>query len=614
MLKKLTTMIRRISKIILVVFITGFVSCNDFLERPDASGLSEDVVFSTMKDADKVLAAAYAFAPWGLPTYMGADGSWNYAFRMMNHNTTNLSDEAHTQSNAWDVQALNYYLKGTLSSNLPYPYLEDKWMFNYQAIRSAFLYIAKVDKVKDGNPEIIKIRKAEALAFVATKQYENFKRYGGVAWVPKYAELSETYSTKRLTIAQTVDSIVGLLDKAIPVLPIKTENQEFGRINKIAAMTLKARTLLWAASPLFNPEDNTSYFPSYSAQDLIKYPTYSKERWKAAAEASDAALNLALANGYRLIQKGDAGVSTYKEAYKASVYYFPNDPIKNTEIIWGTRVCKTYNESEWGRYFRIPWGKLGTGFLPMVYCTVIPLQNFVDMYEMNDGSDQPADLYSRPNPYDNLDARFSASMFYHGYKLEGNSRPTVDMSKRSDTDKGNNRPDVVDNYTGYYYSKFIKDQEVTGELSFHNCFWPYIRLAELYLMSAEAWNEYDPSGHKQYIRDLLNVVRNRAGQPNIETVPGFQDNQAYMRERIKRERAIELAFEEHRYFDLKRWKMGDSNIGIQMNMMDVSGAASSPTFTKKPFGEPRFFSNKFYLYPFPLEEVQKSNIIQNPGW
>ena len=601
-------------KTLIFSLIVGLSGCTDYLERPDASGLTEDVVFSTMKDADKVLAAAYAFAPWGYATYMGADGSWNYAFRLMNHNTSNLSDEAHTQSTAWDVQGLDYYLKGTLSANLPYPYLEDKWMFNYQAIRSAFLYIDKVDQVKDGNADIIKIRKAEARAFVATKQYENFKRYGGVAWVPKYAELSETYSTERLTVAQSVDSIINLLDKAIPDLPLKTEGQEFGRINKIAAMSLKARTLLWGASPLFNPEDNQSFFPAYSAQDLIKYPSYSKERWKLAADASDAALNLALANGYKLIKKDDAGVTTFKEAYKASVYYFPNDAIKNTEIIWGTRVTKTYNEADWGRYYRIPWGKLGTGFLPMVYCTTIPLQNFVELYEMKDGSDQPDDLYNGTNPYENLDSRFSASMFYHGYKLEGNARPVVDMSFRTSTDKGNNRPEAVDNYTGYYYSKFVKDQEVTGELSFHNSFWPYIRLAELYLMSAEAWNEYDFEGHKQYVRDMINAVRNRAGQPNIELIPGFQDTQAFMRDRIKRERAVELAFEEHRYFDLKRWKMGDSNIGIQMNMMDVTGIANAPTYTKKPFGEPRFFSNKFYLYPLPLDEVQKSKMIQNPGW
>lgn len=597
-----------------ILFVITLTSCDDFLERPDASGLTQDVVFGTMKDADKVLASAYAFAPWGHATYMGADGSWNYAFRLMNHNTTNLCDEAHTQSNAWDIQGINYYLKGTLSSNLQYPYLEDKWMFNYQSIRSAFLYIDKIDRVKDGSPQMIRTRKAEARAFVATKQYENFKRYGGLAWVPKYAELSETYSTERLTIAQSVDSLVSLLDRAIPDLPIKTEGLEFGRINKIAAMTLKARTLLWGASPLFNPADNTSYFPAFSNQDLIKYPTYSKERWKTAAEATDEALNLALANGYKLIQVGDNGITTPKEAYKASVYYFPNDPIRNTEIIWGTRITKTYNENDWGRYFRIPWGKLGTGFLPSVYCTIIPLQNFVELYEMKDGSAQPDNLFSVPKPYDNLDARFSASMFYHNYRLEGNARPTVDMSKRSDTDKGANRPDLVDNYTGYYYSKFIKDEEVTGELSFHNSFWPYIRLAELYLMSAEAWNEYDPVGHKSQILTMMNAVRNRAGQPKIETIPGYQDNQTYMREKIKQERAVELAFEEHRYFDLKRWKMGDTNIGIQMNMMDVTGSAASPTYTKKPFAEPRFFSNKFYLYPFPLEEVQKSKLLQNPGW
>lgn len=606
----------KIAKITLFSFIVGIAGCNDFLERPDASGLTEDVVFGSMKEADKVLAASYSFAPWGFSTYIGSDGNWNYAIRLMNHNTSNICDEAETQSNTWDREALEKYTKGLLSSNEQYPYLEDKWMFNYQAIRSAFLYIDKVDGVKDGTPEMIKIRKAEARAFVATKQYENFKRYGGLAWVPGYTELGVTYSTERLTISQSVDSINSLLNKAIPDLPIKTEGLEFGRINRIAAMTIKARTLLWAASPLFNPEDNQSYFPAFSNQNLIKYPTYSNERWKMAAEATDEALNLALANGYKLIQKGDNGVTTFRDAYKASVYYFPNDPIRNTEIIWGTRLTKTWNENNWGVYYRIPWGKVGTGLLASVQCSTIPLQNFVENYEMTDGSDQSPTLYASPNPYNNLDARFSGSMFYHNYQLEGNSRPIIDMSFRTSNDRGNNRPPAGNfgNFTGYYYSKFIKDEEVTGELSFHNCFWPYIRLAELYLMSAEAWNEFDPNGHKQHILTMINAVRNRAGQPNIETIPGFEDTQSFMRDRIKRERAVELAFEEHRYFDLKRWKMGDGYIGGQMYMMDVTGPAASPTYTKKPMGDTRFFSNKFYLYPMPLEEVQKSKILQNPGW
>ena len=602
-----------LSKIAILALFAILFGCNDYLERPDASGLTEDVVFSNMKDAENMLASAYAFAPWGYPTY-GTLGAWGYTFRLMNHNTTNLSDEAHTQLSDWTFQSVNLYLTGTVTSSTDYPYTEDKWMLNYQGIRSAFLFLAKVDRVKDGTAALITKRKAEALAFVATKQYENFKRYGGLAWVPTYTIYTETYPTARLTIAQSVDSIISLLERAIPNLPEKTENLEFGRINKIAAMTIKARTLLWAASPLFNPADNVSYFPSYSNQDLIKYPSYDKERWRLAAEASDATLNEALANGYRLTQKGDAGISTFREAYKASIYYFPNDAIKNTEIIWGTRLTETYNDQDWGRYYRIPWGKQSGGFLASVGCNVTPLQDFVDMYEMTDGSDQPATLYNSPNPYDNLDARFSGSMWYHGYKIEGIARPSVDVSWRSETDKGVNRPAATDNCTGYYYSKFIKDQEANGELAFHKAFWPYIRLAELYLMSAEAWNEYDPNGHKQYIRDMINAVRNRAGQPNIELIPGFQDTQSFMRDRIKRERAIELAFEEHRYFDLKRWKMGFTNIGGQKYGMDVTGPAATPTFTRKLIGTVRSFSPRDYLFPIPLTDIQKSDMIQNPGW
>ena len=112
---------------------------------------------------------------------------------------------------------------------------------------------------------------------------------------------------------------------------------------------------------------------------------------------------------------------------------------------------------------------------------------------------------------------------------------------------------------------------------------------------------------------MLFDLRNRAGQPNLESIPGYQPTQSFIRERIKRERAVELAYEEHRYFDLKRWKEGNKLAG-QMYMMDVTGAATSPVYTRKPFKNPRTFSAKFYLFPMPNEDILKSDMIQNPGW
>lgn len=596
---------------ILTSLIGLFFSC-DQLERPDASGLTKDVVFSNMREAERTLATSYAFAPWGYPVDQG-DGSWAYAFRLLNHNTSNISDEAHTQSNGWDIRGVENYIYGRLTSSEIYPFQEDKWMFNYQAIRNAWLFIENVDNVTDGNPAIIKIRKAEAKAFIATKQYENLKRYGGLAWVPEYPKLGVDYPTERLSISQSVDAIVALLDEAIPDLPMKTENEDFGRINKVAAMVLKARTLLWSASPLFNPENNQSYFPGYGNQQYLKHDNYDKERWRLAAEASDLALQTALSNGYKLIEVGDDGLTSYKQAYKAAVYNFPNDPIKNREIIWGTRLEMNYNAFNWGQWFRIPWGAPGSGILATTYNTCIPLHNFVELYEMKNGSDQPVNLFSTPNPYNNLDSRFSASMTYHGYRFEGASGIVIDMSFRSNEDKGVNHPPASDNTTGYYCNKFIKDQEATGELAFHNVFWPYIRLAEVYLMAAEAWNEYDSGGKRQHILSMINAVRERSGQPKLETIPSFQNTQEYIRERIKRERAIELAFEEHRYFDLKRWKDGDKLRG-QMYSMEIRGNASTPTYTKKVFKNPRIFSDRDYLYPIPLDEIRKSDMKQNPGW
>ena len=146
-------------------------------------------------------------------------------------------------------------------------------------------------------------------------------------------------------------------------------------------------------------------------------------------------------------------------------------------------------------------------------------------------------------------------------------------------------------------------------------YWPYMRLAELYLIYAEALTEYDYNANKTEILKYVNIIRRRAGQPDLEDASGFQDNQDYVRQQIRKERAIELAFEEQRYFDLKRWKIPDGHIGGNMYGMEINGTADNPIYNKKIFEE-RVFTSKWYLYPIKEYDVKVSEgkLIQNPGW
>jgi hypothetical protein len=142
-----------------------------------------------------------------------------------------------------------------------------------------------------------------------------------------------------------------------------------------------------------------------------------------------------------------------------------------------------------------------------------------------------------------------------------------------------------------------------------------MRLAELYLIYAEALMEYNYNGNKSEIFKYINLIRNRAGQPNIEDCPDFADNETYVRNRIRNERAIELAYENQRYFDLKRWKMGHSHIGGAFTKMVITGTSDNPIFSKQDYEE-RIFTDKWYLYPLKEADVLKSFgiLLQNPGW
>lgn len=589
---------------------TALVSCNEFLEEPDdVGGKTFDNIFTNLTDAERVLAGAYALAPWGFPMNVGP---WGYAIMNYYAPIAGISDEGEIMRKDLEF-AHTYYHLGQLSASDGYAYREDKWDFDWQAIRSAWLFYDNADRIQNTEASTIEKRKAEALGMAATKYYELFKRYGGLPWVGQYYEAGTDVDMSRMTVTATADSIVKLCDRAIAVsaLPARTTSAEFGRINKMAMMMLKARTLLVSASPLFNPEDNISYYPSFPYQDLLKHESYSRERWKLAADAAREAIAYAHENGYELYNKPDSSIA---HNYKAAMTAFPeitttasgNIAGNNPEIIWGTRLFRNMEAGSAGYTVRIYSSSTYTS--GGGYC--IPLQNIVDLYETKEGRSQPADFYNDSDPYSKLDERFHVTVLYHNRPF-GEEGEYLDMSVGGDNDARV----AGHNFTGYYLTKFFEEEWLahTGK-NVGECYWPYMRLAELYLIYAEALCEWDYAGNKAEILRYVNLVRRRAGQPDLEDTPEFRDTQEHVRARIRNERAVELAFEEQRYFDLKRWREGDK-LGGSMYGMEVLGSAESPQFNRFLFEE-RVFTDKWYLYPIKEQDIMRSQgqLIQNPGW
>jgi len=168
---------------------------------------------------------------------------------------------------------------------------------------------------------------------------------------------------------------------------------------------------------------------------------------------------------------------------------------------------------------------------------------------------------------------------------------------------------------GEILAKFFDDDYIAGLGNYPQAFWPYMRLSDLYLMYAEALNEVDYASNSTEILRYVNMVRERAGQPKLENKPGFQANQAYVRECIRKERIVELCYEDQIYFDYKRWKVGDKYIGGNMYGMKITGDMENPTFSKFLY-ETRVWSSKWYLFPLYQTDVLTTNgvLAQNPGW
>jgi len=584
-------------KLILFAFLfLIFNSCEDFLAKPPSVDKTVDVVFSNIQNAEEVLNAAYFLLPTGF-TYLD-QGAWNPHAGIYGGNVSLLSDEAEALSTP--RQYAMGYNDATINSSTIYPFLEDKWPYHWSAIRSCYLYNENIGKVPNMTSEadklFIKTRKGEAFAIIGIKYFEMFKRYGGLPWMNKVYSPADVTNLARLSAEATVDSIVSILDRAIALLPVRYEQRDFGRITKVGALAVKARLLVYAASPLFN--DNTTPM-AFGLKELICAP-YKKERWDRAAKACKEVITISEQNGYKLINTGNPRTD-YKTAWREL------DANINTEVLLASRSRPQLKAQMYQRV-KIFARKAYPGQYPAGIPSSQPTQNMVDLYEMQN----PNAVKDPSNPYFGLDPRFYETILPQGSSWAGLF--SIDFSVNKDNVNeilGNNNSTGMQTgfCSGYALAKFGYPE---GEPSWQEfqIFWPYIRLSDIYLMYAEALNEFN-SGPNTEAYYYLNEVRKRAGMSILSGL-----NYQQTKDRIVNERAVELAFEQLRYWDLKRWKRLDilrgANYGIQVLKDKKTNAI---TYQKFKATERKFPENQ-YFWAFPLSEVLKSapKLIQNPGW
>jgi starch-binding outer membrane protein, SusD/RagB family len=542
-----------------VLLLTLVVSCNkDFLDRAPSVNLSEEDIFS-----NPVLASQYA------------DNAYNslideYArFNAHRGITGQAADEAVSGNNEISVRTLtngtyhDHYERGGASMND----ISDVWGRAYGGIRVANKMLEMIDQVPwtvNQSPARIKGEMYFVRAFL---YFELIKRFGGVPIVDHVYGPNENIDIPRNTYTECVNFIISDLKNAELLLPATYDNSNNGRATSGASKALRARVLLYAASTLNN-----------EANDL--------EKWKAAAAAAKEVMDM---NLYSL-------QATYADILNvASSPEYIMIKIRGPRAIDGFLLDFAMSPGSGGAQ-----GQLN------------PTQNHVDLYEMKTTGkpiSDPTSGYNPQLPYSNRDPRLAANVLYNDAVWQG--RKIEMWSGGRDYLSGN----VTYTATRYYCRKlwpevYIRNVSGTALVNF-----VYFRYAEVLLNYAEAQNE--AVGPDASVYSAINQVRARTSVAMPPLPAGLTQSQ--MRDRIRNERAVELAFEDHRWYDIMRWKAGPQIVAQPMYGMNVVRNTNGTfTYSKEllPANMQKIYLDYMHRYPVPRSEIYKSKGIlqQNQGW
>lgn len=460
------------------------------------------------------------------------------------------------------------------------------WGNSYYGIRRANIYLKNVDKVP--NTGLKTYGKAEARFLRVMFYFELLKRYGGVPLIGDTVfTLNDKLELPRNSFEQCVNYIVSECDDIKTKLRVESaiSDGDWGHAPRGAAIALKARVLLYAASPLMNGGGVES---NASLKALTGYPSYDASRWQ---KALDAANELIALNYYALYSSFGTMFTTKK----------------NTEVILAKQRANGYDVET----TNAPMGYQATGATSYGYTS--PTQELVDAFPMLSGLgiNETGSGYNTSDPYTNRDPRLGFTVFYNNYLWLNRNVQTFEGGV--DKPGGN----AVQTKTGYYLRKamydFSKNQTYTNQS--HNFI--IFRYAEILLNKAEALNELnDVEGAVT----VIGLLRKRAGiTAGTDSRYGIKAaiSQTDMRTLIQNERRIELAFEEHRFWDVRRWKIANTVLnstvhGMKITKNPVGGAL---TYQRVDAGTLSFVPQKMYHMPIPYSEISKNiSLLQNEGW
>lgn len=559
---------KKLILILAVILAFTMQSCSDYLEK-DANvdtKLSYEQIFSDVHYAPGFLNNIYTDLPDGYSRFAGAMLAAG-------------CDEA-VCSNVGSP--INLFNKNAINANTN---PDDVWDAMYRGIRKTNIFLKElqpdgiitksnsIPKTKDG----VVVRdyyKGQALFLRAFFHFELLKRYRNIFYVSKVIDPfneEELFSGLQSTYDQAVDSIVRDCDSAAVYMPaIYPDDSYKGRPISWTPLALKSRILLYAASPLNNP-------------------TNDKTKWKRALDASKVIVD---SKKYVLSSLS----STFNTLY-------------NTEIIFAARAV---NRNDIEKY-NYPVSFTGLGYMN-------PTEDLVQTYGMASKTYKNRNVdFNAADPYSLVNARkredrLKYTVFFNSSRLKDTTVASFVGGKDGLFSSS------AATKTGYYMSKFVDPSLDLAKGNTSVRAWVYMRYAEILLNYAEALNEYDNVANFAAMTNALDLLRNRANLRVFDTADKtLLRDQAEMRKYIKQERRLELAFEEHRFWDLRRWNdavivLNQPVKGIRITKDDVGN------FVYTVFdADARVYDAKMNWYPIPRNEILKyrnagKTIIQNPGW
>jgi len=588
----------------------GLTGCNDILDLTPKDQLSDAAVFTDPNLAQAFVNDMYRGMGHGLYEIMLASISDETHF-IHNYNTEPIVKSIITSSD-----------RGALEDGR---YGHFNWANNFSRIRQTNIFLSKIDGTSFD--AALKQRMKGEAYFLRAYFYHNLMRmYGGVPLITKVYGLNDDFRVARHSFKETVDFIVANADSATALLPPSYSGADVGRATKGVALALKARVLLYAASDLYNYR----VIPSDSPYIGYTTPQDRTALWRAAKNAAQAVMDLGT---YSLFRPTPASAQEAAQNYAALFLQQTSTEAIMSRFFLTTRDDGAYPNRDNGPNGYHTWG--GN----------TPIQNLVDDYRMADGSkfdwNNPAHAAA---PYANRDPRFYGSILYDGApwrqrpddvkKLDAigviqtfrqlriidttvvAGQPKIDTTMVPGLDT---RDSPVENwngaYSGYYIRKFI-DPALNAQFIRQQVPWIYFRYAEILLNYAEASIELNELGDAV---NVLNQIRQRGGMPLFSAGLG----QAALRDEYRNERRVEMAFEEQRFFDVRRWMIAPavlSKVAAGINVfLDGGNRADRTTWRNYRYVtdtiQARAWNNKMYFMPIRLDELNRNSLLkQNPGY